>query len=437
MNDEELYPFAFAPVDVGCRNQILGAFHALSELTGNDPDFEELFVLPEGVGHYLEVKQSLKASACSSYKAFADKVFELLDAYFSHRQIVPKVFLTVYNPTESNVPGEDVDKLCRAVKEYYATRGLGSVFTAVLTSRYYKYKFVDFINIPKHLLTFSTRIRLLRHKKLRKKVLITTGTIHNFSMQKIKENYKELLKKMSGAKKSASLHEVVEKLTIFKNKPKKVVFCLGGRVESADILFDLAFAQKLYHSAEVLANKGYGVVFVNGPRTPNNVTDFLYEKSLKNKNILFQNSKKIAQTDEEREATHWRIYSGKHELVFKSLQKLGNIYPAVLGFKNTLVVHTMDSYSSCETASVGLPTAICAKGLYVDPNKRYDCYNLVKLLCPKYAIDFDEFMNLAVKFSVEPKDLSLAILSSSLRVFAETIVNRVNQNISQRGKINA
>ncbi len=57
---------------------------------------------------------------------------------------------------------------------------------------------------------------------------------------------------------------------------------------------------------------------------------------------------------------------------------------------------------------------------------RYDCLNLQKLLCPKYAIDWDEFVNFACNMRIEPKDLKPQILSNPLRVFAETIVNRLN-----------
>ena len=68
-----------------------------------------------------------------------------------------------------------------------------------------------------------------------------------------------------------------------------------------------------------------------------------------------------------------------------------------------------------------------AKGIYVDPNIRYDCHNLVKILCPKYAVDFDEFVDLACNLKLEPNDLKLSILPNSQRVFAETAVNRLYQ----------
>ena len=87
----------------------------------------------------------------------------------------------------------------------------------------------------------------------------------------------------------------------------------------------------------------------------------------------------------------------------------------------------MDSYSGCETAGAAIPTAISKKGLRIDPVARYDCHNLEQLLCPRYAIDFDEFVNLACNMKVEPKSLHLQVLSSPLHVFAETVINRLNK----------
>ncbi len=427
MSTNNIYAFALAPVDTGYRNQILGAFRALNDLTGEQNDVDSMLVLPEDVPSYLEVKNSLCYSQFKNYKDFKQKVFERLDLYFAKINFTPRIFMTVYNPTESNTPGKNVDKLCCAIKEYYTEHNLGKVMTVVLTSRYYKYKYVDLINIPKHLMTFSLRIRLLRNKKLRKNVLITIGTINNFSNKTVKEKFKEFNQMLKNIKNDESLKPIAEKFETYKNKTKKIVFLLGGRVEGSEIVFDIDYAQKLYNDAIRLASVGFGVTIINGPRTPNNVTDYLYEKTINNPDIIFQNSKRIAQNDDDRNPSKWRIYSGKYENKFDELKKIGNIYPGILGYENTLVVHSMDSYSCCETAGAAIPTAISTKGIYVDPVIRYDCQNLVQLMCPKYAIDFDEFVNIACNMKIEPKDLRPQILSSPLRVFAETIINRYNQ----------
>ena len=424
---DRILPFALAPADLGCRNQILGAFRAINELTGEAPRLEDSFVLPKGSESYDDVKIPLIRSNFRTYKDFKDEIFACLDAFLLKASVVPCVFITVYNPTESAQPAENADALCRAVKEYYAERGLGVVMTVILTARYHKYKYIDLINIPKHLMTFALRIRLLQHKKLRKKVLITIGTINNFSNAGVKEAFKALQKKLEHLKTDSELAGLVDKFERYRDKKKHVVFCLGGRVEGSEIVFDMTYAQKLLADAKHLAAAGYGVVFVNGPRTPNNVTDYLFEKAAQLPDIIFQNSKKIASSDDERTPAHWRIYSGQNEAAFRTLAKLGNVYPGVLGWPNTLVVHTMDSYSGCETAGAAIPTAISKKGLWIDPVARYDCHNLEQLLCPRYAIDFDEFVNLACNMKVEPKNLHPQVLSSPLHVFAETVINRLNK----------
>ena len=335
--------------------------------------------------------------------------------------------MTVYNPTESRNAAEDADMLCRAVKEYYKQNNLGDIFTAVLTSRLYRYKYVDMINVPKHLMTLKSRLRLIQHKSLRKRVLITIGTINSFDMKNVNEKYRQLLKTIAKNDDNAIVQMQIDKLRNYKNITKKVVICLGGRVEGPEIVFGLNFARNLLNDAQRLVHYGYGIVFVNGPRTPNEVTDFLYERTLNSPNIIFQNCKRIASSDDERKPHSWRIYSGKYEEDFLCLQRIGNIYPGILGFNNTLAVHTMDSYSSCETANAAIRTAISGQGLDIDPVIRYDCYNLQKLLCPKYAINWNDFVDMACNMGIEPKNLSPQILSSPLRVFAETILNKLNK----------
>ena len=244
------------------------------------------------------------------------------------------------------------------------------------------------------------------------------------NIQKVKSKFVELNNTFEKLKDDEDLKDVIAKFENYKQTSKKVVYLLGGRVEGPEIVFDIDYARKLFNDAKKLASVGFGVVIANGPRTPNNVTDFLYEKSLANKDIIFHNCKRIAQCDEDRGISKWRIYSGKYEEQFKKMSTLGNIYPGILGYENTLVVHTMDSYSSCETASAGIPTAVSTKGIYVDPVARYDCQNLVDLLCPRYAIDFDEFVKIACTMQIEPKNLQPHILSNVLRVFAETVINK-------------
>lgn len=426
MTNQNIMPFALALPDIGFCNQIMGAFNALLNLTGNRESPEHLFVLPQGCSSIYDVKESLKLTQLDVYSEFKSELFSMLDNYFKNVKIIPRIFICVYNLTESKRPEHYIDMLCRAIKEYYKACHLGDVFTTVLTSRLHSYKYVDLINVPKHLLTFTSRIRLLQNPEIRKKVLITVGIINNFDIETINEKFRQFQQSLEKIKDSSipELEILFQKYSAYAESSKKVVFCLGGRVDGLEIIFDVSYANRLYQSAERLVANGYGVIFVNGPRTPNDVTDFLYEKSLGHPSIIFQNCKRVAENDDDRVSTRWRIYSGRNEAVFKTQRKLGNIYPGILGFPNTLVVHTADTYACCETAGVAIKTAVSANGIYIDPNARYDCLNLYKLLCPKYVVDFDEFVQTVCNMKIEPKDIHTDILSNPLRVFAETVVKR-------------
>jgi len=426
MNNSHLNAFALATPNTGELAQIFGAFKALSDISGITYDNNHLFLLPKGTDNISAVKDTIAYSKYASYEDFRRDIFEMLDIFFQNTPVVPGIFILAYNQSDNKQAESNVDMTCRAVKEYYQEHRLGQIFTTVLTSRLHKYKYVDLINVPKHLLTFNSRIRLLKNQELKKKTLVTVGTINNFTRHNVNEKKQELLQKIKMLENDTLLEPIITKLKNFINTPKKIVICLGGRVEGPEIIFDINYAKKLYADADKLAQTGYGIVIVNGPRTPNNVTDFLYERTSSNPHILFQNSKRIAEDKEDRSPLRWRIYSGKNEEIFRKLQKLGNIYPGILGFDNTLAVHTMDSFSSCETANAAIPTAISSKGLYIDPSVRYDCLNLKELLCPKYAVDWDEFAHFARNMKIEPKDLNPLVLSSPLRVFAETVLNKIN-----------
>jgi len=422
---DKIIAFALGTQAAGEINQIKGAFGAIQELTGDSFDVDDAFLLPADVKSVDDLRRKMLFSEYSSYNKFKADIYGCLDTYMKKSKIIPRIFVVAYSQAENEYAGSNVDAVCRAVKEYYDENKLGFILTSVLTSKLHKYKYVDLVNAPKHLLTLNSRIRYLQHKSIKKRALITVGTINNFSLQKVKQKKEDLMNMIKKYSRNAELKPAVQKLKDFCKAEKRVVFCLGGRVNGSEVIFDVNYAGKLLSDAEKLTRIGYNVVFCNGPRTPNDVTDYLYEKTLNNSKILFQNCKKIAEDDSERTISSWRIYSGRNEEKFKVLEKMGNIYPGVLGFENTLVVHTFDSYSSCETAGAAIPTAISSQGLYIDPNVRYDCHNLQKLLCPKYAIDWDDFVNMACNMKIEPKDLNPLVLSSPLRVFAETCLNRI------------
>lgn len=432
MKKDTLLAFAVDTPYMGCRNQLLGALDAINKNSKTALPAEKCLLLPSGAETVDDMRESLCYAHFGSYRSFQNEIFALLDARLPQLPAVPRVFITAYNLTESGAADKNADMLCRAVKEYYRRHNLGKIFTVVLISRLHNYKYVDLVNVPKHLLTFYSRIRLLQNKKLRQKTLITVGTVHKFTMAGVLARKAELDEKLKKTPREPVLKQQIAKLRNFTRKSKKVVVCLGGRVEGSEIVFNVNYAKSLFEKCVALVRHGYGVVIVNGPRTPNDVTDYLYEAALSAPDIIFQNCKNIAGSDAERKV--WRIYSGRHEDEFAKLKKLGNIYPAVLGYGNTLAVHTSDTYSCCETVSAGIPTAISSEGIFIDKSVRADCLNMLQLMTPKYALRFEDFVSLACYMGIEPQHLHPAVLSDLPRVFAEAVRHRITETGRRRIK---
>lgn len=415
--------FALGTPDIGCQNQLIGAISVLQKKSAKTPAPEKCFLLPLDISELNKMTKPISYNQFRSYKLFREEIFKMLDKYMSKATTIPQVFITAYNLTESNTPEKNIDNICRAVKEYYKEHDLGNILTSVLLSKSYNYKYVDLINVPKHLLTFYSRLRLLKNKKQRKRTLITVGTIHKFTPELVKEKKAALESSLKIKTTSKIIQSQINKIKEYIAADKRIAICLGGRVEGQEIVFNINYAKSLLENCQTLSRQGYYIAIVNGPRTPNDVTDYLYQNTKKDKNILFHNCKKIAKTEEERKM--WRIYSGKYEKDFKEHSKIGNIYPGILGYPNTLSVHTIDSYSSCETISAGIPTAISYKGIYINPHVRMDCINLYNILTPKHALDFDEFINLACYMKIEPNHLTPSSLTSPLRIFEQAIRNRL------------
>ena len=157
---------------------------------------------------------------------------------------------------------------------------------------------------------------------------------------------------------------------------KNMLFSLGGMTDNGAIGFDLSDAEKLMQAAIKLKAKGYNVIFTNSPRTPSDVTDYLYEKC-QAFHMAFFNSKKIALTQED--AKNFRNYDGKYKAEFEEQARtVGNIYPAILDVCE-FVVNTHDSFSyTSDAAALGIPSVVYT-GNHIDKERRPDCYKLFDL----------------------------------------------------------
>jgi hypothetical protein len=316
MENKKIIALGFGTANQGEQSQLIGALNAIAKLTKTEVDIDKQVLLPKNVDSLFEMKDNISFLDFKNYKSYKEYLYTLLDDYFSKTSFIPNVFIKVFNQAENNDAFTNTDMTCKAIKEYYQEHNLGNIFTTILTSRYYKYKYVDLINIPKHLLNFSARIRLLHNKELRKKSLITIGTVNNFSKELVDEKYKELNEKLDELKDDSEVGDLVNKLLAYKKQKAHIVFCLGGRVNGQEIRFDLNYAKRIFQDAERLKSAGYGILFVNGHRTPNDVSDYVYEKANRDDKIVFCNCKKVAMTIDDRLDNYWRIYSGRNEFSF-------------------------------------------------------------------------------------------------------------------------
>ncbi len=350
----------------------------------------------------------LKRHLYADDEKFERDVFRCLDGYFSHHLLVPKVFVTICSPEDADDAAVNVDAVCRAVKNYYAAYGMGRVVTVAVNSSVYNYRFADVVHVCGHLMSEEKRQMLEADAKLKKKIFVSEGIIHNMSRVFIRQKFGQ--------------PKIQKVLAACRNGRPNVVFVLGGRVAGPEIRLSLNNAENIFRRAQQLAQRNYNVIIVNGPRTPNDVTDYFYEQSVASgEKIRFYNSKQVGRTNEECQPEKWRIYSGRYEEVFlRQAVEFGNIYPGVLGLENTLVVHTFDSFSYCETAACGIPTAICREA-EVDCTVRPDCYRLAdQLMAAGYAIDFADF-----DAGTEPRDLKLKVLPNVNFLLAEKIIGRL------------
>lgn len=399
MNLNHFIAFAPPTPNLGELNQLRGVLLALTRVRGNirfaynmDMCFENVSDIP------------LRRHLYTDDAAFMQVVDRCLDVYFSRHLLAPRVFIVACSQGENENACPNADAMCRAVKSYYERHQMGKLVTVVVNSRMCPYASADVVHICSHLLTNEDRRNLEADVTDGNRFFISKGIIHNMTRIFIRQKFGQ-----------PKIKKVIEAC---RNGRPNVVFSLGGRVEGDEIRFTLSHAEVIWRRLSGLNDKGYNIIVVNGPRTPNDVTDYFYEHSLATGGrIMFFNSKPVAQNEEERAPERWRVYSGRYEEIFRQqASAVGNVYPGVLSLDNTLVVHTFDSFASCETAASGIPTAIC-RWVEIDKDVRPDCYRLADLLEEGgYVIDFVDFDG-----SVEPKDLKLKLLPNSNYEFAEKI----------------
>ena len=331
----------------------------------------------------------------------------------------PEFIVLPYNHASGKEENENVDLLSNYLKQAFAKNNI-FIKTMVISSNVYNYKNVDLIHVGRHQITENDLKLLEKTPELNKRVVKTLGVPSNLSWLRIRQEAN-----------SPSKKSVLQKY----DGKKTVLFSLGGKTDNNAIKFTLKDAESLFKSALKLKAAGYMVIFTNSPRTPNDVTDYLYEEC-RTFHMDFYNSKKIAENKAEAEA-NFRVYDGKHKKEFsQQAEQIGNIYPAVLNSCN-FVVNTHDSFSyTSDAAALGIPSVVYT-GNEIDFDQRPDCRKLFEI-CEKegYAVSLDDAIK-QLNSGKKPHTKTLSGVSEQLvqAMIKSSQTFRREQNIKQQSDL--
>ena len=331
----------------------------------------------------------LQRNQYTSDTEFHNAVFNTLYIYYNSLKQngfpYPDYFALPFDQSKLKEECVYVDMLAGYIKEFAKHIGV-KLKTIVLTSSVYDYQNVDLVHVGRHQIYHADEILIKNCPDILDKLIITDGVPSNLDW--------------CGIEMQANLAQKSTELAKYKNK-KIALFSLGGKTANGDINFTIKDAQNLLDGAQKLKAQSYEVIFTNSPRTPNDVTDFLYENCSID-GFAFYNSKRI--TDSAQDAIdNFTIYYGKYNQEFKQQAQHigGNIYPAILCLcrNSGFVLNTWDSFSyTSDAASLGI-TSIVYNGNYINTQNREDCKNLLDN-CNNagYIKIFDEdFINLPEK----------------------------------------
>ncbi|NCB49557.1 MAG: hypothetical protein EOM53_02620 [Alphaproteobacteria bacterium] len=355
-------------------------------------------------------------SEFENYQSFKKEIFRTLEAAkIKEEDIIPDTFILPSDQGNQEVAIKNVDMMCKAVRDYYQEnealkKKVPHLKTIVFNSFSASYENVDYACVSRHSIDETLPL-----KEGSQTYIPVEGIMSPFNKIVISQSYESMRKKPDFRREMALKNQ----------KAPNAVFCLGGRVDNPTTMpFDLDVAQDILSKAKTFTQKGYNVFIVNGPRTPADVSDYLYEEASKIDGMRFYNSKSIGEENDE----NFRNYpaNGVHAKEFKDqTENLGGIYRALLYPENTVVVHTYDSFAGCETSQANIPTLIYKGKFKIDKEVRPDCYKLYDILTEnKYASDVDTFL----AQDKEPKDYEF----TPLPPVAEKIASEIKKYDSQK-----
>lgn len=315
---------------------------------------------------------------------FCQQLSENIEKASKEFKTPPKIFVLPYQNLLMD-EAECLDKIAYFIKKVCKEKGRKEPLVLVVSSAFYQYKNVDFVDYAQYLLTEDEEILWKQNKELKEKSVLSVGIPFRLNMEMCQH-----------AALQAEQMAELEKLQAYS---KKVLFMLGGIQDNYQIRFDVADALRLSDRALDFAMSGYKVIFMNQPTTPNDVTDFIYDFCRRN-DMVFYNRKNLMNGE-----ANIR-YEGKfvHEFMLKQ-QQSGDMYPAILSvLEHGVYVGTMGDFSYISDA-----LALKLRTVVYDGNnlsgKRYYCKRLADICVQKqYVFDFydDKVFDASVKLKPFP-----------------------------------
>lgn len=348
-------------------------------------------------------------------EAFKQTLRASLDSLYAAKNNYPRMFVLPFIQGNDEESFAYVEAVSQNIKEYYKQKKLKAPKTIVLTSRYpnktHRCPSVDIINVGAHMMSDEDKKDLAVNKELKNRLVITTGVAGYITPEILAA---EAEKHAAGIQK-------------FRDGRSVALFSVGGRDELNNIKFSIRDAEKLLRRAKEIQKAGWHVVMTNGPRTPTDVTDYLYE-NCKNSGMYFYNAKSLIEPgktfSEEEKERNFRIYDGKYQDVFrKQAAETGNIYKALLFLcqNKGLFVGTMDSFSYTSDAAVlGIKTAVYS-GMEINEN-RSDCRNL-----------YDDCLQKGCILDFEKTDLK-KLLDGKALVRLPSVTDQIVNFVIQKGR---
>lgn len=315
---------------------------------------------------------------------FCQQLSENIEKSSKELKTTPKIFVLPYQNLLMD-EAECLDKIAYFIKKVSKEKGRKEPLVLVVSSAFYQYKNVDFVDYAQYLLTEDEENKWKQDKELKEKSVLSVGIPFRLNMEM--------------CQRAAEQPEQAAELAKFQAYPKKVLFVLGGVQDNYQIRFDVADALRLADRALDFAMSGYRVIFMNQPTTPTDVTDFIYDFCRRN-DMLFYNRKSLMNGDDSLR------YDSKflHEFMAQQ-QRSGDMYPAILStLENGVYVGTMGDFSYIfDALALKLRTVVYAGNNLGD--RRYYCKRLADICVQKqYAFDFynDKVFDFNVKLKAFP-----------------------------------